>query len=171
MALLRHRRARHDGALRALPPRLHHLGLLRRGDAHHRPSLAVAAGGDVDLLHPRHLHRRRRRDAARRPSLSDGDHRGDERPHAPHRRDLQPHRHPLRLGCDAVVRRHQLPARLRQLPHAVDDADLDALFGDPDLRLRRRALHRGAAHQRLAPRLRGSEADAILVPGTSGPPS
>ena len=40
-------------------------------------------------------------------------------------------------------------ARLRQLPHAVDDADRLALCGDPDLRRADRAVHHRAARQRL----------------------
>ncbi len=52
--------------------RLLHDGHLRHRHPHDRPSLAVAAGGHLDLLHLRHLHRRRGRDAAQRPSLSHG---------------------------------------------------------------------------------------------------
>ena len=50
------------------------------------------------------------------------------------------------------------PARLRQLPPAVDDADRLALRGDPALRRADRAVHDRAARQRHPQRLRPSRA-------------
>src|SRR6267154_2342128 len=53
-----------------------------------------------------------------------------------------------------LVRLAELPARLLELPHAVADADRLALRRDPAVRRADRAVHRRAAGQRVAPRLR-----------------
>ena len=52
-----------------------------------------------------------------------------------------------------LFRLSQLSRRLQEPAHAVDDADGDALRGDPDLRRAGCAVHDRADGQRLAPRL------------------
>src|SRR5229473_7256692 len=156
MACLRRHRGRDHVSLRSLPGRLHHLRVLRRADPHDRRPLALAPGGYQHLLRLWHLHRRGGGDAPERPSLSLGDHRDDER-HAPaRRRDLQPPRCTRGRRVHDVFRQHQFRAGLRQLPHAVDDADRLALRRDPDLRRAHRAVHHRADRQRLAQRLPGA---------------
>ena len=65
------------------------------------------------------------------------------------RRDHHPPRRARRRVLPDLFRLHQFPARLRQLPAAVDHADRLALCGDPDLRRADRAVHDRAARQRL----------------------
>ena len=57
-----------------------------------------------------------------------------------------------------LFRLPEFPARLLQLPHAVDDADRVALRGDPDRRRADRAVHDRAARQRMPQGLRPSGA-------------
>src|SRR5260221_13907905 len=154
MAAARRAGAGPDDPLGRGARRLHQDGVLRRRHANPRPSLAVAAGGDDDLLRLWRVHRHGGRDQAHRPPLSLRRHRGDERAHAPLLRDLQPSRHPRRGAVHGGVRLHQFPAGLRQFPHALDDAVGLALCGDPALRRAGRALRRRADRQWLAPRLR-----------------
>ena len=64
VARARRPRARADGAVRRRHHRLHRHRDLRRRHAHVRAPVAVAAGGDDDLLHLRRVHRHRRGHAA-----------------------------------------------------------------------------------------------------------
>src|SRR6516165_4067275 len=153
MAGARPGRARSDALVWCHPDRVQHDGLSRRRDALARSPLAVAAGGHDDLLRLRHLRRSGGGHAAQRPSLPVGHHRGDDRPDAAGRRDLQPPGRARRGAVHGLVRLPQFSRRVRQFPHAVDDAARLALCRDPGLGGVDRALHGRAARQRLAQRL------------------
>src|SRR5215475_2935673 len=143
-----------DAAVRLHAVRLQPVGGVRHRHPRDRPALAVAAGGHLDLLHLRHLHRRRRCHAPQRSSLSRRRRRFDDGPAAHDHRIGDPHRRDRRRPVPRVVRLRQFPARLRELPHAVDDADRLALRGDPDQRRADRPVRLRAAGQRLPPWLR-----------------
>src|SRR4029450_2463039 len=143
-----------DDALRLHARRLLRGGGMRHRHPHHRRPVAVAAGGHLDLLHLRHLHRRRGGDAAQRPPVPRRRRRVLHRPAAAGHRIGDPAGGDRGRPVPRLVRLHQLPARLLELPHAVDDADRLALCRDPDQRRPDRPVRLRAARQRMAQRLR-----------------
>src|SRR6516162_6739432 len=153
MAGIRLGRACTNDLVRAHPDRVQHDRLSRRRNAVAGAPVAVAAGGHDDLLRLRDIRRGGGRDAAQRSPLPVGHHRGDDRADAAHCRDLQPPRRPRCGAVHGLVRLPQLPRRVRQFPHAVDDAAGLAICRDPTFGCTNRALHRRAALQRLAQRL------------------
>ena len=166
VARLRCARGRADGAVRRRDRRLLALGRLRHRHPHARRALAVAAGGDLGVLHLRQLLRSRGGDPARRPPDALGDHRGDDAARRAHGgRDLQPPGHPGLRPVHGLVRLGELPARLRQLPHAVADAARLVVSRDPGLGRLRLPVRDRAAGQRLAQRLPGARAAAARGAG------
>ena len=73
-------------------------------------------------------------------------------------RDLQSAGHPGLRPVHGLVRLGELPARLRQLPHAVADPARLVVSRDPDLGRLRLPVRDRAAGQRLAQRLPGARA-------------
>ena len=131
---------------------------LRYRHPQHRSSVAVAPGSHVDVLHLRDFHRRSRRHAPQRSPLSDGAFRSDARHAAARDRDRHSPRGAGRRRLPGLFRLHQFSSRLRQLSHALDDANRLALCGDPDLRSADCAVHHRAARQRNPERIRPSRA-------------
>src|ERR1700733_2338153 len=154
MARLRRARTRPDDAVWDIAVRLLDDRDLRHRHPQHRSSVAVAAGSHVHVLRLRDLHRRRGRHAPQRSPVSDGGFRSDARHAAAGDRDRHSRRGSRCRAVSGLFRLHQFPSRLRQLPHALDDADCFPLRGDPDFRSADRAVHRRAARQRHPQRLR-----------------
>ena len=117
-----------DDPVRRRHHRLQRCWSWRRHHPHHRRSLALAPGSDDDLLHLRHLHRRRRGDAPQRPSLSRGARGIDDRQQAAVLRDVQPAGRARRRALHDLFRLSELSRRLQEPAHAVDDAAGDALY-------------------------------------------
>ena len=109
-------------------------GAVRHHHAHDRASLAVAAGSDDDLLHLRHLHRRRRRHAPQRPPLSRRARGIADRQQAAVLRDVQPAGRARRRALHDLFRLPQLSRRLQEPAHAVDDAAVEPLCGHSAVR-------------------------------------
>src|SRR5262249_50792730 len=148
-------RARAHGAVRAAAARLHAGGDRRRGGPQPPPAVAQRQRVRGRLLRLGRVPRDGR-GGAPRPALSP--HRDlpdDARGPPPAGGDVQPPGDPRRRPVDGRVRLPQLPHRVRLVPHALADADRGALRRHPGGRRAGRALHRGGAHQRVAPRLRG----------------
>src|SRR5580698_2405781 len=158
MARVRRARTRSNDAVRDIVVRLLDDRNLRHRHAQHRSSLAVASGSHVDVLHLRDFHRRRCRHAPQRSPLSDGAFGSDARHAAAGDRDRHSRRGSRRRRLSGLFRLHQFSSWLRQLSHAVDDADRLALRGDPGLRSADCAVHHRAARQRHSQRLRPSRA-------------
>src|SRR5215470_1862936 len=83
----------------------------------------LAAGGHVDFLHLRDLHRHSGRDAAQRSSLSDRDSRHAGWPSAEHCGDRDAAHRARRRALFHLFRLSEFPAWLFQLPNALDDSD------------------------------------------------
>ena len=153
MARARLARTGSDDSLRRRHHRIFRPGDVRRRHPHHRPSLALAPGGDDDVLHLRHLHRRRRGNAAQRPSLSRRAGGIADRQQAAVLRDVQPPGGAGRRLLHDLFRLFELPGRLQEPAHAVDDAAVELLCGHPAERPAGRDFHDRADGQRLEERL------------------
>src|SRR5260370_14230397 len=120
--------------------------------------MAVVAGGDLDLLHLRDLHRHRGRRAAKRSPRSRRRRRHAGWDSAEYCGGSYASRRARRSALLHLFRLADFPARLFQLPHALDDADCLALCGDPDLRVSCCSVYDRAAGQRPAQRFRARRA-------------
>jgi len=148
MAGVRSARTCPDDAVRRAVFRLLAVGDGRHRDADHRPSVAVAAGGHLHIVHLCDLPRRGRRYPPERSFVSDRDLRGDARHAATDRRNHHPPDRAWGSALPDPIRLSQLPQGLWQFPPAVGHADRLALCRDTSVRRLDSAVHDRTTGQR-----------------------